>query len=84
MSFEPKPGQSCSDVRDEANVDRHSGRYAESLQKHEWYFEHSRNEMGMGGVRLSFALGDWLELASDYTSNGCFRFTTGQNRKALP
>ena len=66
MSFEPKPGQSCSDVRDEAKVDRHSGRYAESLQKHEWYFEHSRNEMGMGGVRLSFALGDWLELASDY------------------
>lgn len=66
MTFKPASGQSCSDVRDAANVDRRAGRFAESLQKHEWYFENSRNEKGLGGVRLSFALGDWLELASDY------------------
>ncbi len=66
MTFKPSPGQSCLEVLDAANSDRRAGRYAESLQKHEWFFEHSRNERGMGGVRLSFALGDWLELASDY------------------
>ena len=66
MTFNTLPGQSCSDVRDAADADRRAGRFAESLQKHEWLFEHSRNERGMGGVRLSFALSDWLELASDY------------------
>ncbi len=66
MIFKPLPGQSCSEVLEAADEDRHVGRYAESLQKFEWFFEHSRNKIGMGGVRLSFALAYWLELATEY------------------
>jgi hypothetical protein len=66
MTFEPTPGKSCSEVLEEANADRLDGRYAESLEKFKWFFENSRNVRGMGGVRLSFALGYWLQLADIY------------------
>ena len=66
MSFEPESDQSCSDVLDAADNDRRVGQFAASLEKFEWFFEKSRYERGMGGVRLSFALGYWMELASVY------------------
>lgn len=66
MTFEPNSGQSCSDMLEEANADRRDGRYAESLEKYKWFFENSRNVSGMGVVRLSFALGYWLQLADIY------------------
>ena len=66
MSFQPEPNQSCSDVLQAADADRRDGRFYESLQKFEWFFENSRYERGMGGVRLSFALGYWMELATIY------------------
>ncbi len=42
------------------------GSYAEALQHYLWYFEHSRNDPGQKGVRLSFALSDWIELGRRY------------------
>ncbi len=42
------------------------GSYPEALQHYLWYFEHSRNDAGQKGVRLSFALSDWIELGRRY------------------
>ncbi len=42
------------------------GRYEESLQHLLWYFKHSRNDPGQAGVRISFALSDWIELGRRY------------------
>ena len=42
------------------------GSYEEALQHYLWYFNHSRNDAGQRGVRLSFALSDWIELGRRY------------------
>jgi predicted Ser/Thr protein kinase len=42
------------------------GSYEESLQHYLWYFDHSRNDTGQRGVRLSFALSYWTELGRRY------------------
>lgn len=43
-----------------------SGRFKEALEKHIWFHEASRQMPGMGGVRLSYALDLWKELAKKY------------------
>ena len=42
------------------------GSYEDALQHYLWYFDHSRNDAGQKGVRLSFALSDWIELGRRY------------------
>ena len=43
------------------------GRYEEALQRHIWYFNHALEyNPGLTGVRLSFALSNWVELARRY------------------
>ncbi len=42
------------------------GSYEEALQRYLWYFNHSRNDAGQKGVRISFALSDWIELGRRY------------------
>ena len=42
------------------------GSYEEALQHFLWYFNHTRNDPGQAGVRLSFALSDWVELGRRY------------------
>ena len=42
------------------------GSYEEALQHYLWYFDHSRHDAGQQGVRLSFALSDWIELGRRY------------------
>lgn len=42
------------------------GKYEEALKKHLWFHEESKTSTGMGGVRLSFALAQWLELGEAY------------------
>jgi hypothetical protein len=42
------------------------GRYEEALQKHIWFHEESKTSGGMAGVRLSYALDDWVSLAQKY------------------
>jgi hypothetical protein len=43
------------------------GQYAESLHKHLWFHDHAlEHTPALAGVRLSFALAYWLELAACY------------------
>jgi hypothetical protein len=40
--------------------------YELALQKHVWFHEESRSSSGMAGVRLSYAISDWVELGNKY------------------
>jgi len=43
------------------------GHYEEALQRHVWYHNHALEyDQGQTGVRLSFALADWVELGRRY------------------
>ncbi len=43
------------------------GQYEEALQRHLWYFNHALEyDPGQTGVRLSFALSQWVELGRRY------------------
>ncbi len=56
-----------SEVLQEAERDHDEGRYAEALEKHIWFFDNAlKYESSLYGVRLSFALGDWVLLADKY------------------
>ncbi|HEY0047266.1 MAG TPA: hypothetical protein VGB44_11195 [Flavobacterium sp.] len=44
-----------------------NGKYQEALERHIWFHDHALDkDNSMQGVRLSFALGDWKELADLY------------------
>ncbi len=44
-----------------------AGRYEEALQEYVWFHHHAlEHNPALYGVRLSFALSDWLELAESY------------------
>ena len=43
------------------------GEFDKALEKHLWFHEASRKSPGMGGVRLSFALESWVDLAKKYS-----------------
>ena len=66
MAWKPESGANPSEVLDSAVDDSQAERYDEALQKFLWFHEASRSEIGMGGVRLSFALGYWMDLAEQY------------------
>jgi len=40
--------------------------YKLALQKHVWFHEESKSSSGMAGVRLSYAISDWVELGNKY------------------
>lgn len=43
------------------------GKYEQALERFIWFHEHAlEHDPGMSGVRLSFALSDWKELADEY------------------
>jgi tetratricopeptide (TPR) repeat protein len=43
------------------------GRYEEALREYEWFHDHAlEHRQSLYGVRLSFALGYWMDLAKDY------------------
>jgi hypothetical protein len=51
----------------EAKADTTAGRYEDALAKHVWYHENALQlEPSLTGVRLSFALSNWLELGEAY------------------
>jgi hypothetical protein len=66
MVWIPQPTDKPSEVLRSAVDDTHAERYEDALQKFLWFYEASRSEFGLGGVRLPFALGYWLELAAKY------------------
>jgi hypothetical protein len=54
-------------IYQEATENRRARKYARALAQRIWFHENaSRLEPGMEGVRLSFALGDWADLAAVY------------------
>lgn len=54
-------------ILQEAEADRRAGRYEDSLAKHVWFHENAlKIQPAEYGVRLSFALGDWVNLAHAY------------------
>ncbi len=57
-----------SEILHSAVVDTKHGRYVEALEKYLWYHHNALNDpyKGQGGVRLSFALMYWKELAKTY------------------
>lgn len=66
MAWEPTDDLVPSEILDSAVDDTRERRFEDALQKFLWFHEASRTELGMGGVRLSFALGYWMDLASEY------------------
>jgi hypothetical protein len=60
---EPDPRK----VLGEARTLARQGKYEEALQKHLWFHENAlKHDQSQGGVRLSFALADWIELGKKY------------------
>jgi serine/threonine-protein kinase len=54
-------------ILDEAKNLMEQGHYEDALQRQIWYFNHALEyDQGQTGVRLSFALSQWLELARRY------------------
>lgn len=59
----PDPQQ----IRNEAEADRMARRYADALAKQVWFFQHAEEyQPSQSGVRLSFALSEWLKLGQVY------------------
>jgi len=55
------------EIRDEAETDIEEGRLDLAAEKYLWYHENAlKYEPSLGGVRLSYALGDWRDLADKY------------------
>jgi tetratricopeptide (TPR) repeat protein len=54
-------------ILQEAEADNRAGRYEDSLAKHVWFHENAlKIQPSQYGVRLSFALSDWIELGKSY------------------
>ena len=54
-------------IRDEARTLATQGRYEEALQRRIWYHNHALEyDPGQTGVRLSFALSEWVELGRHF------------------
>jgi len=66
-SFAPNEKPDMQKVLPEAKDLMNQGRYEEALQRHIWYHNHALEyDQGQTGVRLSFALSDWVELGRRY------------------
>lgn len=67
LSFAPTNRPDASKVLAEAQDLAAKGRYEEALQRHIWYHNHALEyDRGQSGVRLSFALSSWMELARKF------------------
>lgn len=67
MAWTPPADPDPAQILKEARADARSGLLADAAAKHRWYHD---NVLGLlpshGGVRLSFALSDWYQLARRY------------------
>jgi hypothetical protein len=65
--WNPPKNPSPEKILTEAQNDAAARRYADALAKHVWFHENAlKFEPGMSGVRLSFALAYWANLADVY------------------
>jgi type II secretory pathway pseudopilin PulG len=67
-TWSPAPGEKpdFQNILNSAKSLMDEGSYEEALQRYLWYFDHSRNDAGQRGVRISFALSDWIEIGRRY------------------
>lgn len=66
-AWAPPANPDPSQILHEAEADAAAGRYEIALAKHLWFHRNAlRYESGLSGVRLSFALASWVELADKY------------------
>jgi hypothetical protein len=67
MPWTPPEAPDPSEVLDSAVADTQAGTHADALAKYLWFHHNAlRYDDALAGVRLSFALGYWLELADVY------------------
>ncbi|MDA0832754.1 MAG: hypothetical protein O2955_10060 [Planctomycetota bacterium] len=65
-TWQPPDDPDVHAIMDEAARDTRDCNYETALAKFLWFHENSRGVPGLGGVRLSFALGYWFDLAQKY------------------
>lgn len=66
-AWEPAPELSAQQVLLDARKDAQDGRLSQAAEKYLWFHEHVlERDRSMTGVRLSFALADWTDLARRY------------------
>lgn len=66
-AWAPPANPDPSKILHEAEADAAAGRYETALAKQLWFHRNAlRYESGLSGVRLSFALASWVELADKY------------------
>ncbi len=66
-TWEPPESPDPRAILREARDDRDNGRYALALEKHVWFHENALDiRPSLTGVRTSFALFDWRQLANEY------------------
>src|SRR5687768_14091823 len=65
MSYPAK--DEADQALNDARALREAGEFAKALDRHEWYHANAlRINPAQYGVRLSFALGDWMKLGKKY------------------
>jgi hypothetical protein len=66
-NWTPPQNPNPQEILRDAEADASDGNYANALAKHIWFFQNAlRYDSGEYGVRLSFALSDWVELGKIY------------------
>jgi len=65
--WKPPQNPNPSEIFKEAKADAAAGKYADALAKHVWFHQNAlKYDEGLYGVRLSYALDDWVELGAKY------------------
>src|SRR5262245_14212562 len=66
-AWKPPANPDPSKILAEAQADARAGRNADALAKHLWFHNNAlKIQSTLYGVRLSFALGSWMDLAMQY------------------
>lgn len=66
-NWSPPANPNPKEILSEARADAKRGNYAVALAKHVWFHENAlKHDSALAGVRLSFALSDWTDLAAVY------------------
>jgi len=66
-NWTPPQNPNPQSILEEAEADAQAGKYADALAKQVWFFKKSlKYDSGEYGVRLSFALSDWVGLGKVY------------------
>jgi hypothetical protein len=66
-SWTPPRNPNPQSILSDAEADAKAGKYADALAKQVWFYKNAlKYDSGEYGVRLSFALSDWIELGKVY------------------